>query len=454
MDKILNSKHLKKVVVAGPGTGKTYLFKKILEGKSNTLTLSFINALVEDLALELYGLSEVRTLHSYARSALASLTKKNVELFPKLAHVIRQDAQVLLTVDIDFDPLLFNRKDDDEKLRFYSERRKYYDRFGYTDIIFAAVKFFELHRDRVPAYEQIVVDEFQDFNLLEVSLIELLAEKSPIVLAGDDDQALYDFKSASAEHIRGYHSGKDSPYAPFSLPYCARCTRVIIDAANDVIGAAKKQGLLKGRIEKPYRYFDCREKDAESAKYQRLEYRQVFAKQIPWVIATDVNSIAEELCSGFSILIIAATTTQCRSLAKTLRKKGFENVFLTKREDPEPTLLDGLTILLEDNESNLGWRIVARSLLKESNFNEALISAGVEKPFGECVDNETRTRVASLLKKLRQHKAGSLDREELLTLFDELAIDALKESKEWLKDVLEGIRPVAKVAGLSLESAK
>jgi hypothetical protein len=35
-----------------------------------------------------------------------------------------------------------------------------------------------------------------------------------------------------------------------------------------------------------------------------------------------------------------------------------------------------------------------------------------------------------------------------------LAIDALKESKEWLKDVLEGIRPVAKVAGLSLESAK
>ena len=34
VDAIVNSPSRKKIVVGGPGTGKTYLFKRILEGKS------------------------------------------------------------------------------------------------------------------------------------------------------------------------------------------------------------------------------------------------------------------------------------------------------------------------------------------------------------------------------------------------------------------------------------
>jgi superfamily I DNA/RNA helicase len=81
---------------------------------------------------------------------------------------------------------------------------------GYADIVFAIVKQFEVKKEKIPTYEQVVVDEFQDFNKLEVSLIELLAEKSPILLAGDDDQALYDFKDASPEHIRERHGNENS----------------------------------------------------------------------------------------------------------------------------------------------------------------------------------------------------------------------------------------------------
>ena len=58
VNKILESTSSKKIVVAGPGTGKTYLFKQILQNKNNTVTLTFVNSLVEDLSLELYGLSE------------------------------------------------------------------------------------------------------------------------------------------------------------------------------------------------------------------------------------------------------------------------------------------------------------------------------------------------------------------------------------------------------------
>ena len=52
---VLNSTSKKIVVVAGPGTGKTTLFSKMLEGKSgDALTLTFINALVDDLSLGLF----------------------------------------------------------------------------------------------------------------------------------------------------------------------------------------------------------------------------------------------------------------------------------------------------------------------------------------------------------------------------------------------------------------
>jgi superfamily II DNA or RNA helicase len=54
---ILSSKSDRRVAVARPGTGKTYLFKKTLAGKEKTLTLTFVNSLVEDLSLELCGVA-------------------------------------------------------------------------------------------------------------------------------------------------------------------------------------------------------------------------------------------------------------------------------------------------------------------------------------------------------------------------------------------------------------
>jgi hypothetical protein len=71
-DAVIESKSHRKIVVAGPGTGKTHLFKEILKQRANGLTLTFINALVEDLSLELKGISQVRTLHGFARGLIAS----------------------------------------------------------------------------------------------------------------------------------------------------------------------------------------------------------------------------------------------------------------------------------------------------------------------------------------------------------------------------------------------
>jgi DNA helicase-2/ATP-dependent DNA helicase PcrA len=57
-------------------------------------------------------------------------------------------------------------------------------------------------RERVQAaYSEVIVDEFQDLNLLDFELIRLVAAKSSLVVVGDDDQAIYEFRGASPRFI-------------------------------------------------------------------------------------------------------------------------------------------------------------------------------------------------------------------------------------------------------------
>jgi superfamily I DNA/RNA helicase len=196
VEAVLRSKSQKKIVVAGPGTGKTFLFKETLKDKKNSLTLTFVNSLVEDLSLDLCGMSEVKTLHGFARGVMGRATG-SAKIFPKLSKIIQEDLELLENVKIDFDSIFQNRDDKNEYIAFYKKRKAFYKYYGFADIIYAAVLYLEQYPDKIPIFDQVLVDEFQDFNRLEVSLIDLLASESPILIAGDDDQSLYFFKYAS-----------------------------------------------------------------------------------------------------------------------------------------------------------------------------------------------------------------------------------------------------------------
>jgi superfamily I DNA/RNA helicase len=436
VDAVVNSAAQKKIVVAGPGTGKTHLFKRILQNKKKAPTLTFVNSLVEDLSLELYGLSDVKTLHGYARGLLSQLTG-SAKVFPKLSEAIGEDAKIVLGRAIDFDKLFHDRDDNNPDVKFYSARRKYYDNFyGYTDVVFAAVKYLEGHLDKIPAYEQVLVDEFQDFNQLEVSLIDLLAGKSSILLAGDDDQALYDFKSASAKHIRDRHSDANVNYESFSLPYCSRCTRVIVDAINDVLAGATAAGCLAGRINKSYRYFDCETKDEESAKHPSIVYRQLYSKQIPWFIESQIDKIASERRSKFSALVISPTSLQARTIAEALRGKGFENVAYVDRSDRGISIVDGLKLLTENGKSNLGWRIVTKFVMSKKDWElrlETSLGEGA-KAFRELIDTDVRAKITKLVAVLRHiENDETFDAEIFHEICKKSGIDSVEAAKEALK---------------------
>ena len=424
---VLTSVSTRIVVVAGPGTGKTYLFKRILEGKPHSLTLTFINALVDDLSVDLSGMSEVRTLHSFARELLKRLWRKPVvNIFPRLADLIGDDLRRVKGIEIDFQRVFHMRDDDNEHIDFYKARKKYYDdSYGYSDIVFAAVKYLEAHPESIPAYDQVLVDEFQDFNLLEVSLINLLAARSPVLVAGDDDQALYDFKHADPTHIRNLHTGLD--FDSFTLPMCSRCPRVVVAATNDIVETAMKNGRLSARIPKAYEYFDDKAKDEISDRYPHLIHKTLFAGQFPWYVSEQLESLIDDLRERFSVLIISPSKVQAKAIALPLMEKGFQGVDFVDRSDQDLKLLDGLEILLKDSKSNLGWRIVAGFRLPEAEMDGLLKKTLVAEPPAliDLIPTALKKETKQILTTLRRVRDGNEIDSAQLALLKNYDIDPL-----------------------------
>lgn len=443
---ILDSTSNKKVVVAGPGTGKTFLFKKILHGKSKTLTLSFVNALVDDLSLELYGISEVRTLHSFGRSELSKFLQKEVNIYSKLSTIIHQDFKILTGNDIDFDILFHERKDEDINLSFYETRRQYYNYYGFTDVIFAAVKAFEANPKNIPSYDQVLIDEFQDFNKLEVSMIDLLASKSPILLAGDDDQALYEFlKNASAHHIRLRHGDKMPEYKAFNLPFCSRCPEVIVEATNDLIQTAIEKGLLIDRIEKPYIYFPNKDKDIISKQFPTISHSIKFAKQVPWFIEKCIGETANVIKNKFDVLIITSNNNQVRAIAKALKEKGFRNLdFPEKSKDREINFLDAFKMLINNDKDNLGWRIIATLLMSPNELNTLIkkSSDDLSKKLFEILPTDFTKNVLKIAKAVKSIlNEKPLNSELLAETFKQFEIDPNKISSDYLCEEFYALNP-------------
>jgi DNA helicase-2/ATP-dependent DNA helicase PcrA len=107
-------------------------------------------------------------------------------------------------------------------------------------------------------YKYILVDEFQDTNIAQLELLQLLAAPSRnIFVVGDDAQAIYRFRGASfgsftlfLERFAGVKRGGDSTAHHVSLTENYRSTPNILRVATQVIGMNEaSQSLPKKRLE-------------------------------------------------------------------------------------------------------------------------------------------------------------------------------------------------------------
>ena len=88
------------------------------------------------------------------------------------------------------------------------------------------------------AFDHVLVDEYQDVNGLQVDLVRSLAAYGPRVTAvGDDFQAIYGFRSASAAHILDFPEHFPGTRV-VTLERNYRSTQPVLDAANALAAQA------------------------------------------------------------------------------------------------------------------------------------------------------------------------------------------------------------------------
>jgi hypothetical protein len=225
------------------------------------------------------------------------------------------------------------------------------------------------------------VDEYQDFSRMETEFIAVLATRNQVLIAGDDDQALYSFKHASSRYLRALAA--DRTYERFELPFCSRCTLVIVNAVNDVIQEAQRRGRLAGRIAKP---FECYlpDKAADSGAHPRIivancsvERRGVpymgryVAAQIGRIPEADIRESHEQ---GYPTVLVIGRKPFLDAVARTV-SDIYPQTLVNVSTQPEVERLDGYRRLAADDQSRLGWRILAHTAPFE-NVEDALRRVG------------------------------------------------------------------------------
>jgi DNA helicase II / ATP-dependent DNA helicase PcrA len=126
--------------------------------------------------------------------------------------------------------------------RAYKAERQVVD---YDDLL---VKLHELLRDHVSARQQlhqrfryVMVDEYQDTNPLQASIVRLLAaEPANVMAVGDDAQSIYAFRGADFRNIMDFPSLFPGTRV-ISLEENYRSTQPILDVANAVIAQARER---------------------------------------------------------------------------------------------------------------------------------------------------------------------------------------------------------------------
>lgn len=370
-DAIVESKADKKLIVAGPGTGKTFTFRRALEAcKGRGLALTFIRNLVADLQAALGDIADVFTFHGFCKYELhrhpVDALERGWHYYPPLLSLLAHDLGLVGRQwnERDLSLALHSLDHSGDEITEVMRLGEYYNAVSHTDVVYRVLQHFSQRPDELPTFPLIVVDEYQDFSALETEFIHLLATRSRVLIAGDDDQALYGFKGADPVFIRELATAGE--FKRFALPYCSRCTDVIVSSVRDVLERAAANGNLAGRLAKD---FECYipDKAADSEAHPLIIHAacSVQSKKAPHVgryIVGQIQQIpdkdiAESLAEGYPTVLVIGPQPFLGAAFAAIHE-NFPQAVLRTASSVDIELLDGYRMIALDQPSRLGWRIV------------------------------------------------------------------------------------------------
>lgn len=170
-------------------------------------------------------------------------------------------------------------------------------------------------------YKFICVDEFQDTNLSQYTLMKCLvgdAEKNLFVVA-DDDQIIYQWNGASPERLFGLRT--DFGMSVVQLPANYRCPPSVIDLANKLIAHNVSRSADKDQL--------LALKPTVNGQAVRLAHFPNFESEAAWV-ATDIASrppVERQRC-----VVLARTRKTLEKAVEQLSNQGVP-AYLAMRKD-------------------------------------------------------------------------------------------------------------------------
>jgi len=158
-------------------------------------------------------------------------------------------------------------------------------------------------------FRWILVDEFQDINLLQYEIVKMIAgEQANITAVGDDDQSIYQFRGAKPEIMLGFK--KDYPSAgEVLLDRNYRSTPEIISAASLLISCNTKRFAKRILPVRPH---------AEPVRMIRCEDPLAEAEYI----TGKIRRIRKSGTAGKDIAVLYRTNLQPRILARKLTEEN------------------------------------------------------------------------------------------------------------------------------------
>lgn len=411
LQKILSSTAEKKLIVAGPGTGKTHTFQELLKesGSKKNLVLTFINRLVDDLESALGEYATVQTFHKFC-VGIMKRQYPDWHMTDILDKIICEDIWIdKNTVSEHF----CNMNISNNLISLFLAKTNYYNAYSFNDSVFRVIEKAKINPEILGQYDNILIDEFQDFSKMEVDLIKLLESRGKMLIVGDDDQAIYDFKHDLGESLRElYNSGN---YENFELPYCSRCPKVIVDSVNSIINYASANDYFKGRIDKRFVAYEPGKEDVNE-NYQKLMILKMASNQsaeklldayIARVLDDKLDEFNEKTDSDPLVMIIS--NIKYLNKVKGVYDKYEKHRPPEEKEDDAASWIEAYDLIYADNESNFGWRLLMyldRSNLKYK-YPKVLRKIADNVKVVELLPQTFKERHQIILKYIQEFEANS-----------------------------------------------
>ena len=196
----------------------------------------------------------------------------------------------------------------------YVQRCRQANAMDFDDLLMLTFQLFRDHEEIRQKYagrfDYILVDEYQDTNHVQMSIVmQLCKEKLRVCAVGDDSQSIYSFRGANIDNILNYQKQLPGTHL-FKLEQNYRSTQTIVEAANSLIHHNRNQ------IQK--------EVFSKNDKGEKILYKPAYSdKEEALIVAKNIQRIKRQDDCGYDqFAILYRTNAQSRSFEEEFRKQG------------------------------------------------------------------------------------------------------------------------------------